>query len=267
MDKVIVNGELLSADDAQAHVSVLNKDMQLGLSVFETMLAVDGAIDGFDLHLVRFQDGLDRLGLEVSDFDLLEESIDQLLSSNDLMDKRAKVRMTAMGELCWIEAQEVDERAESCSVILSEFVLNERRATAGIKCGSYADNFLALHEARNADADEVIFLNMVGNVAEAATANVFLVKDGVLITPHLESGCLPGVTRALVMERAEAAGIEIQDRAVSLEELLEADEVFLTNTQIGVQAVERIGQLEMEQSPGELTLAIKALYLLGRNGE
>jgi len=267
MDKVIVNNELLSADDAQAHISVFNKDMQLGLSVFETMLAVDGDIDGFDLHLIRFQDGLDRLGLEVSGFDLLKESIGRLLSINKLMNKRAKVRMTAMGELCWIEAQEVDERPERCSVILSESVLNERRATAGVKCGSYADNFLALHEARNADADEVIFLNTIGDVAEAATANVFLVKGGVLITPHLESGCLPGVTRALVMERAEAAGIEIQDRAVSLEELLEADEVFLTNTQIGVQAVERIGQLELEQSPGELTLAIKALYLLGRNGE
>ena len=262
MSKMIVNGLLV--DESEANISMLNKDMQLGLSVFETMLAVDGQIDGFELHLERFQSGLERLGLELSDFDQLEALVNELLEANNLIDSRTKVRMTAMGEQYWIEAQEAPERPDTCSVILSDFVLNERSPTAGVKCGSYADNFLSLHEAHSADADEVIFLNTVGEVAEAATANVFLIKDGAMITPHLESGCLPGVTRALVMQRASAAGIEVQSRSVSLDELLDADEVFLTNTQIGVQAVERIGQIELAESPSDMTTAIKALYLLGR---
>jgi len=262
---MIVNGKLI--DTAEANISMLNKDMQLGLSVFETMLAVNGRIDGFDLHLDRFQSGLDRLGIKVKYFDELEVIVWELLVGLKLREKRVKVRMTAMGELCWIEAQEVPERSDTCSVILSESVLNERRPTAGVKCGSYADNFLALHEAQASDADEVIFLNTVGEVAEAATANVFIVKNGSLITPHLDSGCLPGVTRALVMQRASDAGINVEERAVKLEELLDADEVFITNTQIGVQAVLRIGQLELADSPGDLTVAIKALYLLGGETE
>ncbi len=265
MDKLIVNGELVNA--TEANVSMLNKDMQLGLSVFETMLAVNGEIDGFDLHLVRLESGLDRLGFELDDFDRLDGLVRLLLSESGLLAKRAKVRITVMGELYWIEAQEVEGRPEACSVILSESLLNERRFTAGVKCGSYADNFLALHEAHQNDADEVIFLNTVGNVAEAATANVFFVKDGVLITPYLESGCLPGVTRELLIQRVMSAGIEVEDRAVTLEEFLDADEVFLTNTQIGVQAVKRIGQVEIPSCPGDLTMAARALYLLGQGGE
>ena len=261
MDKVIMNGELCDVEDAK--VSLLNKDMQLGLSVFETMLALDGKIDGFELHLNRLQRGLERLGIEIPYFDLLEENVRDLLRENELLEKRAKVRITAMNQLCWIEAQEAAERSAVCSVVLSDFVLNERSAVAGIKCGSYAENFLALNEAQQAGVDEVIFLNSIGEVAEAATANVFMVKDGVLMTPRLESGCLPGVTRALVIQRAKKADLVVRETAVQLEDLLEADEVFLTNTQIGVQAVDRIGELEFAAGfcPGDVTQKVKEIYL------
>ena len=254
-----MNGELCDVEDAK--VSLLNKDIQLGLTVFETMLALDGEIDGFELHLKRLQSGLERLGIEISHFDLLEEHVRNLLGENGLLQKRAKVRITAMNELCWIEAQEVDVRSEVCSVVLSESILNERSTVAGIKCGSYAENFLGLHEAQQAGADEVIFLNSIGEVAEAATANVFIVKDGVIYTPHLESGCLPGVTRELVIQRARKAGLSVEVAAVQLEDLLDADEVFLTNTQIGVQAVDRIGELEVRFCPGEVTQKVREFYL------
>lgn len=259
MSKVIVNGEL--RDESDAGVSLLNKDMQLGLNVFETMTAVAGVIDGFGLHLERFQSGLDRLGIAVEDFDLLGGRVRELLEANDFLEKRVRVRMTAMSEFYWIEAHEVAERGEVCSVVLSDYVLNERSPLVGVKCGSYAMNYVALHEAQAAGVDEVLFLNSVGEVAEAATANVFLVKDGVVITPRLESGCLPGVTRALVLERAANAGIEVEENAVSLEDLLDADEVFLTNTGVGVQAVERIGELELGSCPGEVTKRVRTLYL------
>ncbi len=259
MDKVILNGELCDVEDAQ--LSLLNKDMQLGLSVFETMLAVNGEVDGFDLHMIRFQAGLERLGIEISCFDLLEVNVRELLRENSLEESRARVRITALNNLCWIEAHEAAVRSEVCSVILSDHILNERSAIAGIKCGSYAENYLALHEAHEAGVDEVIYLNSLGEVAEAATANVFIVKDGVISTPNLDSGCLPGVTRELVMQRAVKAGLEVVESALSLEELLNADELFLTNTQIGVQAVLRIGELEFGDEAGEVTKVVRKIYL------
>lgn len=255
----MVNGELCDVEDAQ--ISLLNKDMQLGLSVFETMLAVCGEIDGFGLHMIRFQKGLERLGIEVTGFDLLEENVRTLIRENYLLEGRARVRITAFDKLCWIEAHEAPVRDEVCSVILSDFVLNDRSPLAGVKCGSYAGNFLALHEANHAGADEVISLNTSGEVAEAATANVFLVKKGVVYTPRLESGCLPGVTRELVIQRARGAGLEVKEAVISLEDLLNADEVFLTNTQIGVQGVLRIGELEVGSSMGEVTKVVRRIYL------
>lgn len=255
----MVNGELCDVEDAQ--ISLLNKDMQLGLSVFETMLAVCGEIDGFGLHMIRFQKGLERLGIEVTGFDLLEENVRTLIRENYLLEGRARVRITAFDKLCWIEAHEAPVRDEVCSVILSDFVLNDRSPLAGVKCGSYAGNFLALHEANHAGADEAISLNTSGEVAEAATANVFLVKKGVVYTPRLESGCLPGVTRELVIQRARGAGLEVKEVVISLEDLLNADEVFLTNTQIGVQGVLRIGELEVGSSMGEVTKVVRRIYL------
>jgi len=125
-------------------------------------------------------------------------------------------------------------------------VLNERSATAGVKCGSYAPHVVALREAE--DTDEVLFFNTVGELAEAAMANVFLVTDSKLITPRLESGCLPGVTRDLVIRRARAAGIEVQESAVLIEHLFDADEIFLTNSVAGITRVTRVGELEMAEN-------------------
>jgi branched-chain amino acid aminotransferase len=261
MSRVIVNGELCDAGDAM--VSLLSKDVQLGLTVFETMLAVEGEIDGFELHMNRLQDGLGRLGIEISELNLLGEHVRSLLGENFLLEKRARVRLTAMSGLYWIEASEAAVRDTEVSVILSEFVLNERRVTAGIKCGSYAENVLALREGQMAGVNEVILLNTKGEVAEAATANVFIVKDGEIMTPALDSGCLPGVTRELVMQRARRAGMKVSEEKIALEDLLDADEVFLTNTQIGVQGVTRIGDLEYAAESGmdEVTRRVRAIYL------
>ncbi len=152
-------------------------------------------------------------------------------------------------------------RSEVSAVVLSEFIRNERSPVAGIKCGSYAENIMALHEAKQAGVDEVIFLNSVGDVAECATANLFIVKDGELFTPDLESGCLPGVTRELVMRAARRVAMNVSEDTVSLADLLDADEVFLTNTQIGVQAVSSIGDLELNECPGAVTKMVRAAYL------
>ncbi len=258
MNKVIFNGELVNEDAAQ--VSFRNKDVQLGLSVFETMLAMKGEIKGFDLHMDRLQDGLARLGIQMMEVDLLE-NVRTLLAANDLNNERVKVRITAIVDFYMIDAEVASVRSEVCTVVLSEFIRNERSPVAGIKCGSYAENIMALHEAHEAGVDEVIFLNSQGDVAECATANVFIVKDGEMFTPELESGCLPGVTRELVMRGARDLGLSVSEEKVSLEDLLDADEVFLTNTQIGVQAVSSIGDLELDECPGVVTKMVRAAYL------
>ncbi|MGJ8656198.1 MAG: aminotransferase class IV [Akkermansiaceae bacterium] len=259
MSKVIINGVLV--DEVEAKVSLLDRNVQLGLNVFETMTAVDGEVDGFELHMVRLRRGMDRLKVEVDGVELLEGFVREVVEANSLMGvgTRARVRITVMDGVCMVQAEEAQVRAEVCSVVVSEYVRNERSVVAGVKCGSYAENILALREAQLAGADEVVFLNTRDEVAETATANIFIVKDGVVVTPGLESGCLPGVTRELVIQRARSAGLRVVEGVIYLEELLDADEVFLTNASIGVQAVDRIGGLEVSFCLGEVTEAVRRI--------
>jgi branched-chain amino acid aminotransferase len=92
------------------------------------------------------------------------------------------------------------------------------------------ENILARMTARAAGCDEAILLNEQGYLAEGSTTNIFLVSNKELITPSLESGVLPGITREVVLEIARAANIKTLERQVELEELIEAEEAFLTNS-------------------------------------
>ena len=105
--------------------------------------------------------------------------------------------------------------------------------------------------------DEALFVNTTGNLCEAATANVFLIKDGALLTPSLDSGCLPGVTRELVIELAMEAGITVREDSLQLDDLQRADESFLTSSTRGVVPVTQFEGREFKAGP--LTARLAAL--------
>jgi branched-chain amino acid aminotransferase len=111
---------------------------------------------------------------------------------------------------------------------------NEQSPLSGIKSISYLDNVLARIEAEAAGADEALLLNTQGHVAEAATANVFAVIDGAVITPPVAEGCLPGIAR-----RALMAPLAVEERRLQRDDLLAADEVFLTSS-LGARSVSTI---------------------------
>lgn len=264
MNSVNFNGDLMDRSDAM--VAIGCDGVQLGMGVFETMLAVDGEIDGLDLHMLRLKKGMDRLGYAMSLNETLQEVINEVLQDNDLLMGKARVRVTTMQGVCMVEANSAPERSETCTVEVSDYVCNERSATAGLKCSSYANNLLALKAGQSGGADEVIMLNSKGEVAEAAMANLFIVKNGVIITPNLASGCLAGVTRELVMRRCRAAGIEVREEAMLTENVMNADEVFLTNSLVGVRGVWKIGSTEViegaegEKRLGKMTMRVRGIY-------
>ncbi len=250
-------------DRSEAKVMIGSEGVQLGMGVFETMQAVNGVVDGIDLHMLRLKKGMDRLGYAMRLSEPLQDVIAGVLRENDLMEAKAKVRVTTMRDVCMVEADPVPERSEFCTVVVSDYMCNERGATAGIKCSSYAENLLAFKAGQSAGVDEVIMLNTRDEVAEAAMANLFLVHNGVLVTPSLSSGCLPGVTRELVMRRARAANIEVREETVLLESVMAADEVFLTNSLVGVRGVWKIGSQPVSdgsEGMGEITAKVKAIY-------
>ena len=126
----------------------------------------------------------------------------------------------------------------------SPWTRNERGATAGLKTTSYAENVRALRIAHEAGASEALMANTQGHLCEGTGTNVFVVIDGQAFTPPLDSGCLAGVSRELLLEAAE-----VTEKTMPLDVLTTADEVFLTSTTRDVQGLERVDDRTLEVGP------------------
>lgn len=244
MSWIWCNGDFL---DGPLAVSPADRGLTNGLGLFETVLALDGKPVALALHLARMKAGAARLGWSFDDEDF-EHEIPKLLARKGLEEGRVRVRiaMTAgagdlrdlargSDALTWITAAASLQLPESVSLMTSGFPRNERSPLAGLKCASYAENLIALDQARLAGADEPLFYNTRGELCETATANVFLVKGGAIFTPPLTSGCLPGTMRQRVMQQVDVTEGDLTEADVA-----SADEVFLTSAIRGVVPVSAI---------------------------
>ena len=127
------------------------------------------------------------------------------------------------------------EPAAYAKVMVSRYRINENSALSGIKSSSYGSNLLAYREAVKQGADEALMLNSMSNLCEGATSNVFIVQHDMVRTPSLQGGCLPGVTRAVVIELCAELGIEVVECDLTEHDLNEATELFLTSSAREVQ--------------------------------
>ncbi len=247
MSWIWCNGDYLEGPLA---VSPADRGLTHGLGVFETVLALDGQPVALDLHLARIKAGAERLGLDAGKLGEVEiaAAATGLLERAGLTTGRARVRLAmsaGAGDLrclkpgsdglLWITVAACPPPPESVTLVTADFPRNERSPLAGIKCASYAENLVALDQARRAGADEVLFFNTRGELCEAATANVFLVRGGKVLTPPLSSGCLPGTMRARVMAR-----IPVKELSLTAADVAAADEVFVTSATRGVVPVSSI---------------------------
>jgi branched-chain amino acid aminotransferase len=123
-----------------------------------------------------------------------------------------------------------------------------------IKSGNLLNNILAAREAHSRGAEEAILLNLEGFLAEGATSNVFVVRDGTILTPPLSAGILPGITREVLLERLAALGLSFREMPLRLDDLLSADEAFLTSTTREVVPVRQVDEHVIASgTPGPLT--------------
>jgi len=138
---------------------------------------------------------------------------------------------------------------------------NQASPLSRLKSLNFLNNILARREAEAKRVDEGILLNTVGDVTEASTSNIFLVKKGIIITPPEESGLLPGITRGVVQELAHNLGLKAYKRKVFLDDLMGAEEAFLTNSLIEIMPlVEVDGRRIGKGKPGPVTQRIHRAY-------
>ncbi len=266
MPLVYVDGELLAEQDAR--ISVFDHGLVVGDGVFETVLLHDGHAFALTRHLERIARSAAGLGLGALDLDALRAAIGAVVATAEEPEGRIRITVTAgrgplgSGRLDTPHSVVValaplghDEGA--ARVVVVPWLRNERGALTGLKTTSYAENARALAWAAERGGDEAIFANTVGALCEGTGSNVFVVRAGELVTPPLASGCLAGVTRALVLERFGGVEREIPIGAFAPDEL---DEAFLTSTLRGVQPVATIDGAPLAACPGPVTARAAAAF-------
>jgi branched-chain amino acid aminotransferase len=146
--------------------------------------------------------------------------------------------------------------------LAQELRRNDRRTIdPAWKTGNYLNNLLCLREAKARGADEVVMTNLVDEITEAAVSNVHFVRDGVVLTPALDSGLLAGITRRLLIERiAPAAGVKIREVKLKPADLGGMQECFLTSTTKDVTPVAAIDEHHFRVGPGSVGLKLKAEF-------
>ena len=249
---ISLNGELISANEAC--VSPFDLGLTVGLGVFETMAAYDGKVFAYDLHHARLLKSAEVFALPVPERSVITAAITEVIDANHYHQGRYRIRVTLTGGVnqlgggreqgdVMVTAQAADSASggDSAKLAWVPFVINERAATAGVKSTSYADHVLAYRHALNAGADEALMLNSQGHLAEGSMSNVFVVKDGVVQTPSLASGCLPGVTRQLVIALCADLDLPVKECQLGVQDIDRADEIFLTSSLREIQAAVLLG--------------------------
>ncbi|MDD9371167.1 MAG: aminotransferase class IV [Acidimicrobiales bacterium] len=255
---VWIDGALVGPD--RAVVSVFDHGFTVGDGVFETVKVLGGRPFALRRHLDRLHRSAQVLGLNVPLLGgSLRRVVVEVIAAAALDLARLRITLTAgvtpLGSgrgdahpTLVVAAGPLAPWPAETTAVSAPWPVNERSALAGVKTTSYAEQVMALAEAHKVDATEALVPNTRGDVCEGTGSNVFLVLDGRLITPSLLSGCLPGVTRELLLELVPDA----EEDDIPMSALAAADEVLLTSTTREVQPLRMLDGRALPGTDGPL---------------
>lgn len=238
MKAVWFKGKLIATPVAlDAH----DRGLTLGDGVFETIAVIEGHAQWLDRHVVRMSDAALELGIVFAEdevrsaagaciacstepMEVLRLTLTRGVAARGLAAKGAEPTLIAT-----LDSFDASNMFWPCRLATSSIRRNEHAPSSRLKTLSYIDAIMAVREVR-AEADEALMLNTAGNVASVTTGNIFLLKDGRLLTPSLDQGILPGIMRVAVIEAAKAQRMAVEERPVAVQELNSADGMFCTNS-------------------------------------
>jgi branched-chain amino acid aminotransferase len=280
-EKIWMNGALIDWADAKVHVGV--HGLHYGSGVFEGIRCYDTpkgpAVFRLDEHLQRLHNSAKLLYMEIPfSVEDLKAACNEVIGANGLPECYLRpIAFYGYGELgvaargnpvetvimSWPWApylgeeglkQGIRAKISSWQRVSPNVVPHVSKAT-----GVYLNSMLAVTEANNAGYDEAILLTPEGTVADGSGENIFVVRDGMIYTPDLATGILPGITRDTVKQIAQDLGYTVVEKALIRSDLYLADEVFMCGTAAEVTPLRSVDDHEI--GVGEVTLAIQQAYL------
>jgi len=248
---VYLNGRFVLAE--RAAISPLDRGFLYADGLFETMRAYRARIFRLEAHLHRMAASAQALGLPLPlDAAAARRVADELLRRNGLSDAALRLTVTrGPGDgvdppsepkptvLMAVRRLARDSGLDAPVNVIALSGSAPAPAMARHKTLCYLPYVLARAQARAAGADDALLLNAAGLVTEASTSNVFIVRGDRLVTPRLECGLLPGITRQVVLEIAASVGLHPEEADLTPDDVRAADECFLTNSVAEITPVRR----------------------------
>lgn len=251
MKVAILNGQMLETDQLGDWGS--NRALLYGDGLFETIRVMYGQPLWLKYHFERLQNGLQQLDIQWHlSYEDLEQQLQALIAHHKIS-ASARIRLNVWRRSGGFYAPEVNEGDSLIQLFpleQKEYQLNVQGLKLGdssytkqaifypeIKCNNALIYVMAAKMAQKSGWNDAFLYHRAGELAESSNSNVFILKEGLLLTPTLESGCLPGVMRRVMIQNAPELGIEVREQMVSHADLMQAEEVFLTNVIKGIQWV------------------------------
>jgi branched-chain amino acid aminotransferase len=265
---VCINGKILNAE--QAAIAIDNRTFRYGIGLFETILAVNNEVQQLPAHWSRLQQGLQILSFKTPSFfneKSLLEAIQSLLSKNK-HNQHARVRIQFFANAGGI----LETQHTTCNYLMETYTidssiceLNENGLVIGIhslykkeidplspyKINGRICYAMAAQEAKEKKWNDALILNSHENIIESSISNVFWVKNKEIFTPPLSEGCIAGIMRAHWIAVLNNKGIPVIEMPLNKELLLQADEVFLTNS---IRKIRWVYAIENKQYENEFIL-------------
>jgi branched-chain amino acid aminotransferase len=257
----------------EAHLSPGQMGLLMGWGVFTTLRIYDGRPFAFDRHWARMLHDAERLAMKLThEEEAVRQAVTRLAEANHRPEGMARVSFVKNLGGLWAQAGNRPET--DLLIFMRELVrwpaihrlklqpraIYSATRLAGAKMLSWVQNAALLEQAHAGGFDDVLLLNESGHIAECTSANVFLVREGKVLTPPLSSGCLPGVTRHVLREVVPGAGFELLEENLTPEDLSSAAEVFISSTTREVAAVGSVDPQWSFNAPGRITTTLEQCF-------
>ena len=283
VESIWLDGKFVAWDDAQVHITA--HCLHYGTGVFEGVRSYEtakgAAVFRLDAHMKRFKNSAEIYQIDIP------YSVNELGQTTLELVARNKLANAYIRPIAFNGVYSLDVWPRDCPVVVAiaawprgEYLGRKgieegvrvmfssvRRfhssmiPTSGKACGQYINSVLAVQEAQKNGFDEAILLNMEGDVAEGSGENLFLVKDGKLITNDADASILMGITREAILQIANDKGVPVEIRAITQDEVLSADELFFSGTAVEVTPIRQVGDKTIgEGRRGPVTETIQTTF-------